>query len=252
MSVKNYYEYINENVIKKEDMGLDWRLHLAVKLGNVNEVKELLNAGADIESEDEQGWTPLTSACGHGNQQMVEILLKLNAKTEHSCKYTGSTPLMISCMNGYVDIAQILLDYGADTGAKDNSGLSTLHNACCYSKVGIVKLLLNNGADIEMRTDTKNGIGRNTPIMVAIFWDNDDVVKLLLEYGANIKTHNSTHQSPLDFKCKGVWKQKYTQELIITGQPHNIKFFHDKIGILLSLKKKYKEVIEMSELGIFG
>ena len=103
------------------------------------------------------------------------------------------------------------------------------------------------GADIEATDDIDN-----TSLICASFRGRIAIVKLLLEYGANIKTHNSTHQSPLDFKCKGVWKQKYTQELIITGQPHNIKFFHDKIGILLSLKKKYKEVIEMSELGIFG
>jgi len=58
--------------------------------------------------------------------------------------------------------------------------------------------------------------------------------------------------SCLDFECKGVWKEEYVQELIISGQPQNIKFFDDKIGILPSLKLKYKEVIEMSEFGIFG
>ena len=76
-------------------------------------------------------------------------------------------------------------------------------------------------------------------------------MKLLLEYGADIKVYNKYNKSCLDYKYKGVWKQKYTQELIISGQSHNIKFFDERIGILPSLKIKYKDLIELSEMGLF-
>jgi len=72
----------------------------------------------------------------------------------------------------------------------------------------------------------------------------------LLEYGADINAYSKGNESCLDF-IKYVWKEEYVQELIITGQPINIKFFDDEIGILPSLKKKYKEIIELSEMGLF-
>jgi len=113
--------------------------------------------------------------------------------------------------------------------------------------VNKVKELLDKGADKE----AKDKYGW-TPLIYASWYGHTEIVKLLLEYGTDIKVYNNVNKTCLDYKCKEVWKHKYTQELIITGQPQNIKFFDDKIGILPSLKTKYKEVIEMSELGIFG
>ena len=110
-----------------------------------------------------------------------------------------------------------------------------------------MKLLLEYGADKEAKD--KDGW---TPLIFASWNGHTEIVKLLLEYGADIKVYDSGNKSCLDYKCKGIWKDEYVQELIITGQPINIKFFDDKIGILPSLKVKYKEVIEMSEMGIFG
>ena len=142
---------------------------------------------------------------------------------------------------------KLLLEYEADKDAKNNYNSTPLIYASYNGCTKVVKLLLEYGAD----KDAKNKYG-STPLIIASSNGKTEVVKLLLEYGADISVHNDGNDSCLDYECKGVWKQKYTQELIISGQPHNIKFFDDKIGILPSLKKKYKEVIEMSEMGIFG
>ena len=190
----------------------------------------------------------LLKACGEsgGNKDKVEELLNngANIKTRNGF---GNTPLMSASSRGNWFIVELLLDRGADIDAKDNEGWTPLIMASRNGKTEVVKLLLEYGADKE----AKDNEGW-TPLIFASWNGHTKIVKLLLEYGADINVYNDVNKSCLDYKCKGIWKQKYTQELIITGQPINIKFFDDEIGILPSLKVKYKEVIEMSELGIFG
>jgi len=151
---------------------------------------------------------------------------------------------------GNYDTVAYLLDSGADENYKNSDGWTPLMYASRNGYAEIAKLLLERGADVNIT----NKVGC-TSLIFASMKSHKRTVEILLEYCADISCIDklySSENSCLDYTCRGVWKKEYTQELIITGQPHNIKFFDDKIGILPSLKKKYKEVIEMSELGIFG
>jgi ankyrin repeat protein len=51
----------------------------AVQTGQLAKVEEALNAGADINEQDEQGWTPLNWAAGKGNVEIVGLLLNRGA-----------------------------------------------------------------------------------------------------------------------------------------------------------------------------
>jgi ankyrin repeat protein len=53
----------------------DLQLIDAVKTGQLAKVDEALNAGADIQQQDEQGWTPLNWAAGRGSVEIVSLLL---------------------------------------------------------------------------------------------------------------------------------------------------------------------------------
>ena len=196
-----------------ESLDLDKQLLDASQNGDVNKIKELLDSGADKEVKDDDGWTPLAWASNNGHTEIVKLLLDSDADIE-SEDNNGWTPLILASWCGHTEIVKLLLDSDADIESEDNNGW--------------------------------------TPLILASINGKTEIVKLLLEYGADIKVYNNANNSCLDYKCKNVWTKKYTQELIISGQPQNIEFFDDKIGILPSLKKKYKEVIEMSELGIFG
>jgi len=70
-----------------------------------------------------------------------------------------------------------------------------------------------------------------------------------LRNNANINTKNDYGVSCLD-QLANIWKKENVQELIINKQPHNIKFFDEKIGILPSLREKYKDIIELSLMGL--
>jgi len=155
--------------------------------------------------------------------------------------------LIDASKDGDTNKVEELLDRGANIEARSWYGNTPLSCAAINTDYDTVVLLLDRGAYIN----TSNNDG-DTPMILAVSDYNKRIVKILLEYGADIKIHNKDKTNCLENECNGVWKEEYTQELIITGQPHNIKFFDDKIGILPSLKMKYKEVIEMSEMGIFG
>jgi ankyrin repeat protein len=62
--------------------------------------------------------------------------------------------------------------------------------ACVYNNIDTVKLLLDNKADIEARDD--DGA---TPLFNAVLNGNTEIVRLLLEYGANknIKDNKGKH-----------------------------------------------------------
>jgi len=197
----------------RESVDLDIQLLYASGRGDLNKVEELLDNGADKDAKNDYGLSPLMYASSNGETEVVKLLLDSDAD-KNAESNDGRSPLLMASQFGYTEVVKLLLEYGADKEAKSSAG--------------------------------------QTPLILASSNRHTETVKLLLEHGANINTYDKNNNSCVDYKCEGVWTKKYTQELIITGQPQNIKFFSDKIGILPSLKLKYKEVIEMSEMGIFG
>lgn len=85
----------------------DQRLIRAVREGNLEELRQLLNGGADVEERDEQGWTPLHWAAGQGHTEIVRLLLEHGA----SISSTGRdlrVPLLIAQAARRQEVVQIL------------------------------------------------------------------------------------------------------------------------------------------------
>lgn len=137
----------------------------------------------DVNRKDKEGRTPLMLAIMDNNVDKVKQLIKAGANV-NVISNKGNTPLLIA--TGYDvsrEIIQALLDAGADVNfSAAVDGISPLHiSAMTTSNPEIIELLLKAGADIEHRT--KNG---KTPIMVAVQVNsNPEIVKVLLANGAN-------------------------------------------------------------------
>jgi len=65
----------------------------------------------------------------------------------------GRTPLHMAAAYGATPVARVLLDKGADPDVQDNMGLSPLHMAAGYCRPSTIKLLVETGADPEVRTE---------------------------------------------------------------------------------------------------
>ena len=79
----------------------------AVRAGEVNTVKELLDGGADVNEPGEQGWTPLNWAAGKGNLELVTLLVEKGADV-FKVGRDQRTPQMIALAAGRADVVRYL------------------------------------------------------------------------------------------------------------------------------------------------
>jgi len=100
----------------------DLQLIDAVKTGQLAKVDEALNAGADVQQQDEQGWTPLNWAAGSGSVEIVGLLLNRGADVFRTGQ-DQRTPYMIAVAAKHIDVARLLKK--AEQAVNGASGDST-------------------------------------------------------------------------------------------------------------------------------
>lgn len=111
----------------------------------------------------------------------------------------GRTALMYATLEGDDNKVKVLIDSGVDVNALDNNGFSALHFAAQEYRVNPLNLLVEAGAKI----DVPDKFG-NTPLFTATFNSRGqgEIIKLLLERGADRNFKNTSGVSPLDLAEK--------------------------------------------------
>jgi ankyrin repeat protein len=116
-------------------------------------IRLLLDHGANPNTPDNNGVTPLDVACYRNRIAGVEALLNSHADLNHRDDF-GKTPVEWASYNGYPEIVKMLLAHGAHVDAK--RGLpgekqrkldEALDNAINRHSISAIKLLLSRGAD---------------------------------------------------------------------------------------------------------
>ncbi|KAF4766048.1 hypothetical protein HAV15_010340 [Penicillium sp. str.  len=138
----------NSNLIRQaNDMGATG-LHLASEYGHEEIAEALCKAGADVNSTDTDGETPLIRAAAGGYKALVLMLLEEGSSIQAQGRRYG-TALHGAALHGHLDVVEILLDRGAGINITGGQFGTALHAACLRGQVGIVKRLLDAGADIN-------------------------------------------------------------------------------------------------------
>lgn len=106
-------------------------LHLAVAHGPVEDVRNYLNHGADIEARGDNHQTPLHFAVVSGREEVVAVLLNQGAHTG-ARNNNNRTPLHLAASQGHLAIVLELLNHGADTTAIDNNNQTPTELANAY------------------------------------------------------------------------------------------------------------------------
>jgi ankyrin repeat protein len=114
-------------------------------------IAALIAAGADPNMANKYGMTPLLQAAGTGDAAALAALLDGGADTA-IVHPEGTTPLMLAARTGHLDAVQLLLDHGADPNAVESRYLQTaLMWAAAEGHAETVAALLNAGADPDLQ-----------------------------------------------------------------------------------------------------
>jgi uncharacterized protein len=117
--------------------------------GDLELVRALIKAGANVKLETQLGSSAITEAAIIGNAPVLEALLKAGADPNFKTP-NGETPIMAAARSGEVDAAKALLDAGADINAKESWGeQSALMWAAAQSQPEMVKFLASKGANLN-------------------------------------------------------------------------------------------------------
>ncbi|KAI1367088.1 hypothetical protein F5Y08DRAFT_299380 [Xylaria arbuscula] len=166
----------------------------AVTMGHIAVVRVLLEYDAKTEVEDKTGHTPFSYACLFGLEEIARLLLE---KRSINIDLTGSsrdqtTRLSCAAEWGRTGIVKLLLDRGADIDCKDWRGQTALSFAAEKGHAKVVQLLIEKGADLE--SYEANALGRLTALSMAAKAGRTATVELLLNAGANLE-HKSSYLS---------------------------------------------------------
>lgn len=188
----------------------DSPLMKAVQGGDVKSIKSLLKArGTDVNKARADGTTPLAWAVYENDREVVEALLKSGADVNAANEY-GVTPLSLACLNSNPAIIHSLLDAGADVDKARINGETPLMACANTGDVEGVRALIKHGANVNVAED-KTG---QTALMWATAEQHPAVIRILVNNGADVHARSRTIKEPapyvIDMKPgESIWGSNY-------------------------------------------
>ncbi|WP_207462902.1 ankyrin repeat domain-containing protein [Azospirillum sp. SYSU D00513] len=251
-------------------------LMIASGLGEASMVSLLLTAGADVRAvEPSMGNTALHKAALSGNRQVAELLLDHGAFIDQQTPRLGHTALMDAVIYKHGDIVRLLLDRGAKTSLRNHWGETAaaiakrdslddivalleanergkaehvkalrLHLAVSEGDVAETRRLIDAGEDVNARVPMVGSFDDNyTPLAVAARDGHVEIIRLLLEAGANprgsVGLYSGTalheacyfgHSAAIEVMCQGHEQaDKRSDELDVQGALNGFTPLHDAV-----------------------
>lgn len=188
-------------------------IHLSAYQGDLDEVKNFIEKGADIEAMDSYGATPLYYAAARGSKELVEFLIARGANVNAKDK-RDLAPLHVAAVHGHKDVVAFLIDNAADIYAKGQYGYTPIYWAAWSEVPEVVELLLEKGVDVN----TKDEWG-NTPLHYMAEYDYyRNMAEFLIVKDADVNAKNNQGKTPLQ-----VAKEKGHTEIVELLKKHGAK-----------------------------
>jgi ankyrin repeat protein len=164
----------------------------AVQHGDMQAVRTLLKAHADVNAPQEDGTTALHWAVRSDDVATVNLLLAAHADVMAANRY-GVRPLSLAALNGDGAVVEALLKAGADANTANPEGETVLMTASRSGSLPVVKSLLAHGAD----PNAKEKWLQETALMWAAAENHPDVVAALVDGGARINEKSWVTDTPI-------------------------------------------------------
>lgn len=186
-------------------------LHEAVYAGDVQQVRQLIAAGADVRAPNQFGATPMALAAVVADPAMLQVLLNAGADAD-SPNAEGETALMVVARTGNVEAAKLLLKSGANLQAREQwGGQTALMWAAAQRQPEMIRFLLSRGARVNERATVRDWQrrvtaegrpkdmyrGGLTPLLYSAREGCIECARVLLEGGADINLTDPDGTTPL-------------------------------------------------------
>jgi ankyrin repeat protein len=173
-------------------------LFQAVKEGSLQDAKEALRCGADVngkESLDLVERAPLLIAVQNNNIEMAQLLLN-NSANINDKNAVGNTALIEAVDKKHPDIpiVQLLINNNADVNITGFNGHTALMWAIFYEHTEIARQLMDKKADLN----AANGDG-STALILAVTMGRDCLAQQMVERGAALDIKDGDGKTALDY-----------------------------------------------------
>jgi len=173
----------------------------AAEAGQAEIARSLLVKGADKNTLDIRGRTPLHLAAEFDRLELAQVLLNANAdlnvrfdEDEEEDDQIHSSPLDMAAGLGHLGVLKAMIEYGGETAVKssDYRGHTTLHHAARSGEVGAIDMLIEAGAEVNAASTYGS-----TPLHFSATWSNVDATLALLRHGAAVNSQTIRGETAL-------------------------------------------------------
>lgn len=174
----------------------------AAESGNLDEVKRLVETGAELNAQDDRGRTAVMAAT-HGNHPaVVEYLLAKGADVNLRDEMSDN-PLLYAGAEGLLEIVRICLAAGADTKLTNRYGGIAIIPASERGHVDVVRELLTNS---DTNVNHINRLGWTALLEAVVLADggpkHQAIVQLLVDHGADINIRDKNGETALELATR--------------------------------------------------
>jgi ankyrin repeat protein len=164
-------------------------LLLAIRKDNTAIARALINKKVNLEIG--MLGTPLHESVKKGNKEIVELLIQAGANL-NSQDLGGKTALYLAVEQNHVKITSLLIQAGANVNTQVY-GASPLYVAVSKNNIEIVGLLVKAGAELDLQED----IYKDTALHMAVLKGHIEIVEELLKTKANPNIRDESGETPL-------------------------------------------------------
>ena len=222
-----------------------------IESGDFQTIKKLiesksLDVNYNLEIDEYSKSTPLIQAIKYKQTDIINYLLENNADVNLKEELTGFTPLMASLHD--ITITELLIEKGADIEAKDDDGINALVYASTYNNEEMVKFLLEKGADANTVCEIENEHTdiASTPLMNAAYRGNTNIINMLLENGADINYTTDYGMTAL-MMASSFNQFEAAKVLLENNADTSVTDEYGRTALDLSKLEDYKDIVELLE-----
>lgn len=213
-------------------------LLVASRRGKVELIKLLLELGANPNSEDELGCSPLMFVAAQGLLDCLESMVSSPVRCIiHKRTGAQQTALHFASERGQYKCVERLIQLGCMVNVSDDWGMTPLMQAVNSGSVETVQVLLNNGARMEM-TDLR---GFNA-LMHSARGGHDKILQVLLDHGSSVNVPGQK-TSPLH-QASTFGHIKCVELLLKAGTLAFMRDIHGQLPIELATQTDQFKVVE--------